>query len=217
MEFRDVVRKRRMVRNYDPSRPVDRAVVEKLLEYAIRAPSAGFSQGWHFLVLADAEDRDRFWAATSDPGQEPDSWLRGLQSAPVLILALSDKDAYLDRYAEPDKGWTDRAVAEHWPVPYWDIDTGMASLLILLGAVDEGLASCFFGVPVECTEQVHEAFAIPDRLTVVGVVSLGYGAPDRKSPSLRRGRRSVSEVVSYGRVSVGRNGEVPATRLRSAF
>jgi nitroreductase len=200
MEFTSVVRKRRMVRQYDSGRTVDRAVLEQLLELATRAPSAGFSQGWHFLVLETADDRDTFWSATTTPDEPLDQWLQGMQSAPVLIVALSDKDAYLDRYAEPDKGWTDRDES-HWPVPYWDIDTGMASLLVLLGAVDQGLASCFFGVPPEHHDAVRAAFGIRPGLRLVGVISLGYGLPDRKSPSLNRGRRPVSEVVSYGRMA----------------
>ena len=200
MEFAEVVRKRRMVRNYDSDRPVDRSVLTELLDLAIRAPSAGFSQGWHFLVLDTVGDRAVFWEATADPTAEPDSWLQGMQAAPVLILAIADKNAYLDRYAASDKGWTDRDEAR-WPVPYWDIDTGMASLLILLGAVDHGLASCFFGVPANRHSEVKQALGIADELSIVGVISLGYPAPDRKSPSLKRGRRPLSEVVSYGRMS----------------
>jgi nitroreductase len=200
MEFTEVVRKRRMVRNYVPDRPVPRQLLTELLELAIRAPSAGFSQGWQFLVLDAPEDRALFWNGPGEePAEEPDSWLKGMQSAPVLILAFSDKSAYINRYAEPDKGWTDRDEA-HWPVPYWDIDTGMASLLILLGAVDRGLAACFFGVPAEAHTEVKRAFGVPDRLSIVGVISIGYPAPDRKSPSLKRGRRPLTEVVSYGRM-----------------
>jgi len=202
MEFAEVVRTRRMVRNYDPSRPVPRPLLNELLELAIRAPSAGFSQGWHFLVLDTAEDRAVFWNATAEPAAEPDAWLKGLQSAPALVLAMSDKAAYIERYAAPDKGWTDRDEAR-WPVPYWDIDTGMASLLILLGAVDHGLAACFFGVPADRHEEVKQALGIPDRLNLIGVISVGHPAPDRKSPSLKRGRRPVTEVVSYGRMQAG--------------
>ena len=194
-----MVRSRRMVRNYDPDRSVSRETIEELLRLAIRAPSAGFSQGWHFVVLDTAQDRDRFWELSTEGG-EPDSWLRGMRSAPALILALSDKDAYLNRYAQPDKGWTDRDEAR-WPVPYWDIDTGMASLLVLLGATDHGLASCFFGVPPAYQNAVKDGFGIPERLRIVGVISLGYGLPDRKSPSLKRGRRGLEQVLSYGRMT----------------
>ena len=120
-----------------------------------------------------------------------------MQSAPVLIVCFADRDAYLDRYAEPDKGWTDRDVAR-WPVPYWLVDTGMAVLLLLLAAHDAGLAACFFGVPAERWPALFEAFSVPDGLTPVGVVSLGYPAPDLRSPSLRRGRKPLSAVVNYG-------------------
>ena len=196
MEFVDVVRKRRMVRAYDPARPVSRVVVDELLEMALHAPSAGFSQGWHFLVLDTPEARDRYWAATTDDAP-PDTWLAGLRTAPVLIIAFSDKQAYLDRYAESDKGWTDRDETR-WPVPYWHIDTGMASLLVLLGAVDRGLAGCFFGVPPERWASLRAAFTVPDRLSPIGTMSIGYRAADRRSPSLRRGRRPLADVVSYG-------------------
>jgi nitroreductase len=198
MEFRDVVRRRRMVRDYDPDRPVPAEVRERLLEHAIRAPSAGFSQGWAFLVLETAEERDRFWAATTDGGT-PDGWLTRMRRAPLLVVPLSHKAAYLDRYAEPDKGWTDRDEAR-WPVPYWDVDTGMASLLMLLTAVDEGLAAAFFGVPPERVEGFRAAFGVPEAYRPVGCLSIGYaGAEDRRSPSLKRGRRGVEEVVHRGR------------------
>ena len=196
MEFSDVVRRRRMVRAYDPTRPVARAVVNELLEHATHAPSAGFSQGWRFLVLQSDAEREAFWTAT-DPRGVPDPWLAGMRTAPVLVVVFSDKKVYLDRYAEPDKGWADRDESR-WPVPYWHIDTGMAALLILLGAVDRGLAACFFGIPDEHWPALRKAFAVPERLTPIGAISLGYRAQDRRSPSLRRGRRPLSEVVAYG-------------------
>jgi nitroreductase len=199
MEFQDVVRRRRMIRNYDPDRPVPAEVRDRLLQNALHAPSAGFSQGWAFLVLEDAGDRERFWQATNgDDAGEPDAWLRDMSRAPMLIVALSHKDAYLDRYAEADKGWADRDEAR-WPVPYWDIDTGFAALLIMLTAVDAELGACFFGVPVEHIDAFRVAFDVPAGYLPVGVVSVGYPAPDRRSPSLRRGRRPVAEVVHSGR------------------
>jgi nitroreductase len=196
MEFQEVLRRRRMVRNYDPDRPVPAAVVERLLANALRAPSAGFSQGWAFLVLTTSGERDRFWAATASPG-EPDPWLRDMRNAPLLIVPLSHKRAYLDRYADPDKGWTDRDEAR-WPVPYWDIDTGFAALLMLLTAVDEDLGACFFGVPPEKMGAFRDAFGVPGDYTPIGCVSVGYRAPDRRSPSLRRGHRPIEEVVHRG-------------------
>jgi nitroreductase len=199
MELDRVVRRRRMVRNYDPDRPVPAEVVDRLLDYAIHAPSAGFSQGWAFLVLEDAADRARFWAASTpeNPGV-PDSWLTGMSRAPLIIVPHSNKGAYLDRYAAPDKGWTDRDEAR-WPVPYWHIDAGFASLLMLLGAVDAGLGACFFGIPPQTMATYREAFGVPEEYLAIGAITVGYPAPDRRSPSLRRGRRGVDEVVHRGR------------------
>lgn len=188
-----------MVRRYDPDRPVAQEVLTACFDNAVRAPSAGFSQGWDFVVLTSDDDRRRFWEATTDEDAPEDPWLRGISAAPVLVLCCSDKQAYLDRYAEPDKGWEDKDESR-WPAPYWDIDTGMASLLILLTAVDHGLGGLFFGVPPEYHDDVHKGFGIPDDRTVIGVISLGYaveGAP--KSPSLRRHRRTGAEVAHWGR------------------
>ncbi|RBY79186.1 nitroreductase family protein [Blastococcus sp. TF02-09] len=197
MEFAEVVRRRRMVRNYDPDRPVPAEVRERLLAHAIRAPSAGFSQGWAFLVLETQEERDRFWTATTDAGA-PDGWLTRMRRAPLLVVLFSNKQAYLDRYAEPDKGWADRDEAR-WPVPYWDVDAGMASLLMLLTAVDEGLGACFFGVPGDKVDALRAAFGVPPEYRPVGCLAFGYaGDGDRRSPSLSRGRRGVDEVVHRG-------------------
>jgi nitroreductase len=198
VEFSDVVRRRRMVRNYDPERAVPPEVVERLLEHAIRAPSAGFSQGWGFLVLETAEDRERFWAATGPEGAGQGSWLTGMRRAPLIVVPHANRSAYLDRYAEPDKGWTDRD-ERRWPVPYWQIDAGFATLLMLLTAVDEGLGACFFGIPPERTGPYREAFGVPAEFAPIGAITIGYRAPDRRSPSLRRGRRPVEQVVHRGR------------------
>lgn len=187
-----------MIRRYDPSRPVPIETLERCLDNAVHAPSAGFSQGWDFVVLRTDAERETFWTATTDQDAPDDPWLSGIRSAPALILCCSHKDAYLDRYAQPDKGWTDRDEAR-WPVPYWDIDTGMASLLILLTAVDEGLGGLFFGVPPEHHRALHSAFQVPASRTVIGVVALGYPVPGPKSPSLKRPRRGGADVTHWGR------------------
>lgn len=200
MELNDVIRHRRMVRNYDPDRPVPERIRDLILANAVRAPSAGFSQGWSFLVLESTDDRAAFWSASAhsdDPG-EADNWLRGMSRAPLLIVCYSHKAAYLERYAAPDKGWTDRD-EKRWPVPYWDIDTGFAALLMLLSAVDQGLGGCFFGIPPERIEVVGETFGVPQAYHPIGVVSVGYRLADKKSGSLKRGRRSLNEVVHLGR------------------
>ena len=200
MEFSEVVRRRRMVRRYSPE-PVDRAVLDRVLRNALHAPSAGYSQGWAFLVLDEPADVERFWSVTS--GEEelasPDEWLRGMTTAPVVVVPLSSKDLYLERYAEPDKGWTDRDEAR-WAAPYWDIDTGMAALLILLTAVDEGLGACFFGLPPDRVDAFRRAFGVPADQHPIGAITIGHPAPDQVAGSPRtRRRRTTADVVHRGR------------------
>jgi nitroreductase len=186
-----------MVRNYADG-PIDTVVVQRILDNATHAPSAGFSQGWAFLALEDHDDRTRFWQATTPEGGPSGDWLVGMQRAPLIVVPLSSKQAYLDRYAEPDKGWTDRD-ERRWAVPYWHIDAGMATLLMLLTATDEGLGACFFGIPPERLDAFRAAFDVPDEYEPIGAVTIGHRRDDRRSPSLKRGRRTAEQVVHRGR------------------
>lgn len=181
-----------MVRNYTDE-PVDPRLVERALSNALHAPSAGFSQGWAFLLLDTREDIERFWTATEDKGP-PDRWLSGMHRATVIVVPLSCKQVYLDRYAAPDKGWTDKDESR-WPVPYWDIDTGMAALLVLQTVTDEGLGACFFGIPGDRWHRVRAEFGIPEEYTPIGAITIGHRAPDQASPSLKRGRKPLDAVV----------------------
>jgi nitroreductase len=201
MEFDEVVRRRRMIRRYDPDRPLAPELIDKIVKHGLRAPSAGFSQGWSFLVLTERADRDLYWSVTTGGKAEEGwrgEWLERIRTAPLIVVCLSNKSAYLDRYAEPDKGWTDRDEAR-WPVPYWDIDTGFAALLMHLTAVNEGLGSCFFGIPSATIHDFKGAFGVPEEFYPNGALNVGYRADDKRSPSLKRGHRPVDDVVHHGR------------------
>lgn len=163
----------------------------------LRAPSAGFSQGWGFLVLDTGEDIARFRDAVR-PDEQPERWFAATVQAPLLIVPHSHKDAYLDRYARPDKGHTDRSDA-WWPAPYWDIDTGFAALLMLLTAVDEELGACFFGLPADRVDNYREAFGVPKQFFPIGAISIGYS--DEPPRDLSSRRRPTDEVVHRGRWS----------------
>ena len=203
MEFQEVVQRRRMVRRFT-SDPVAQESVERMVRNAVRAPNAGFSQGWAFLVLDQPAQVEQFWEATTPPSKaaEPDSWLRGMRTAPVIIVPLSSKAAYLERYAAPDKGWTDKDESR-WAMPYWHIDTGMASLLILQTAVDEGLGACFFGVPPQRTDALRTAFGVPEEYTPIGAIAVGHPSPTKGSRGsvTKRKRKPLHDVVHYGRWS----------------
>ena len=188
MEFTEVVRRRRMVRRFT-GEPVPQPSLDRILANAVRGPSAGFSQGQAFLVLT-GPDLAEFWKVIGEPDSQT------AENAPLIIVPLSCKRVYLDRYALPDKGWTDRDEAR-WPVPFWHIDTGMAALLILQTAVDEGLGAVYFGIVPEAVEPFRNRFGVPADYEPIGAIAVGYDAEtERRDLSSRR--KPLSELVHYG-------------------
>jgi len=122
----------------------------------------------------------------------------GLRNAPLIVVPLASKKVYLDRYAEPDKGWTDRDESR-WEAPYWYIDAAFASMLILLAAVDEGLGALFFGIfPPQNVPLLLGRFGVPAEYEAIGAIAIGYPDEDRVPSSARRGRRPMNQVVHRG-------------------
>jgi nitroreductase len=190
MEFQEVVRRRRMVRTFT-GEPVSPESLDRILGNAVRGPSAGFSQGQSFLVLAEPADREKFWAIAAA------AVAASVQTAPLVIVPMSCKRVYLERYAQPDKGWTDMDEAR-WPVPFWHIDTGMAGLLILQTAVDEELGAVYFGIVPEAVAPFRAAFGVPDDQEPIGAIAIGHDAEAEKR-DLRSRRRNLADVVHHGR------------------
>lgn len=192
-----------MVRAFT-TEPLDPDVVAQILAAANRAPSAGFSQGYALLALQGRDQLDPFWDLLADDDSDDDDSGRpdrdAVARAPLVVVPLSCKDVYLDRYARQDKGWTDRDES-HWPVPYWDIDTGFLALLMLLATVDAGLGALFFGIPPEQMAAFREQYAVPERYTPIGAVAIGHPDPaaDKGGSSRVIKRRSLDDLVHYGR------------------
>lgn len=207
MEFEEVVRRRRMVRDYTDE-PVDPAVVDRALDHATRAPNAGFTQGWGFLVLDTPADVRRWWLTTAgERVEQPDRWLAGMMRAPVVVVPCSSRAAYLRRYDEADKTRARHqqrdADGSPWSVPYWHMDTAMAALLVLQTVVDAGLGACFAGIPPDREPAVRREFGLPDEVDPIGVITIGHPAPrsPRTGSPTRRARRPLDEVVHRGRWS----------------
>lgn len=198
MEFQDVVVRRRMVRDFS-DQPVARPLLEQLMANATRIPSAGFSQGYAFVVLSEPGQRRLFWETTSGPGWRGESESVPLTRAPVVIIPLAHKQAYLERYALPDKAHTPLSDEAHWPAPYWDIDTGFAVMLILLTAVDLGLGALFFGI-FSGEQALMAALGVPPGYRPIGAIAVGHPTPgERSRPELPTGRRRLGEVVRWER------------------
>jgi nitroreductase len=195
LEFDKVVRKRRMVRHYKAD-PVPPETVNKILELALHAPSAGFSQGSSFVVVTDPKARQEIGALQGEKEYSAGGFHRWISEAPVDIVACVSEKVYHDRYREKDKVNEDGTEIE-WPTPYWFFDIGCGCMIVLLAAVNEGLSASFTGIPD--VRGMRSLLGIPEEVHPVGVISLGYGDRDVKSPSLKRGRKPLGDVVHYGR------------------
>ena len=198
MEFRDVVRRRKMVRTFQDG-PLDSAVVERILDHGRRGPSAGFAQGFAFLVFEGHEETRRFWEAASAGGDE-DRVVESIRRAPLVIVPLASKQAYLDRYAEEDKGWADRD-EPRWPAPFWLVDAAFASMLMLLTAVDEGAGALFFGLYPPAIPRFKETFGVPAQWEPIGAIAMGRPAAVDPVKSSRdtRSRKELRDLIHRGR------------------
>ncbi len=197
MDFGEVVRARRMVRNFTDE-PVDEHVLRTLLDRARRAPSAGNTAATHFVVLSGAEATARYWDLTLAEEKRADFPWPGLLNAPVLVIPFTEPGAYLARYSEADKARTGLGEAQdRWAVPYWFVDTGFATMSLLLGVVDAGLGACFFGL-FDHGPAVAAALGVPEAMVAIGTVAIGHPAPDRRSLSSKRPRPPLDDVVHWG-------------------
>jgi nitroreductase len=198
MEFQEVVRKRRMVRDL-LSTPIPRETIERIFANAQRGPSSGYTQGFEFLIFDRPESTSSFWENVANPTAKQ------AESAPLIIVPLAHSKAYVRRYLEPDRVDVGRKSEEDWPTPYWFIDAAFASMLILLTAVDSGLGAFYFsiGPTSDHIPRFRRAFGIPDEYYPIGAIAVGYRrgssnpslAPDLKS----RTRRPRSEVMHFGK------------------
>ena len=199
MDFAEILRQRKMVRNYTDE-PVEREVVERIVARGRKAPSGGFSQGNRFVVVTEGETRARI----AELAQEPeyvrlgfDPWI---SRAPVHVVVATREESYHERYRQPDK--LDESGQEvEWRVPWWWVDAGKAIMLLLLSAIEEGLGAGLFGLVGDDNDRLRQLLGMPADLEVVGVVTIGHSAMETRDGGSRRKFpwKPLEEVVRWER------------------
>jgi nitroreductase len=152
--------RRRMIRRFRPE-PVSEAAIERILDAATRAPSAGHTEPWSFVVVRSPETRRRLARAALDQAF--------VAEAPVVVVPCIEADRSRGRYGI--RG--DR---------YGSIDVSFASMLLLLAVVEEGLGACFVGAFRD--EEVARILALPASVQPLAVIPIGV--PAERPPRLRR-------------------------------
>ena len=194
MEFDDVVRRRRSIRSYTSEIPPAKTI-DRIIETARRAPTAGFAQGVDFLVLDDPTAVGRFYDLTHPDGAEiPKDVLDA--RPPCVVVVYSDPERYLSRYSEDDKIKFGLDDPDRWPVHFWDVDAAMAAMLLQLAAVDLGIDTWFFGIS-SGEAAVRGAFGVPPDRNLIGVIGLGYRTDDERpiGSGTKRPRRALGEQL----------------------
>jgi nitroreductase len=194
--FYDLLKQRRMVRHYT-GEPAAREALERIVATVRRAPSAGFSQGQRLLVVDDPELLARIAALGDDEmpeGVEP--WF---ETAAAQVFVLTREADYHERYQSADKLEDGEEI--EWPVPFWHVDAGAAMMLVLLGAIEEGLAAAVYGIFPDDEAKLRVLLQIPGDLTLVAGISIGYPLPDpgwsSKTSRTTQRRRRVDELVHW--------------------
>ncbi len=198
MEFSEVVRTRRMTRDFT-GEPVGREVIERCLDLAVRSPSAGKTQGWRVVGLL-GNDTAAYWDAALPATARGSFAFPGLLRAAFVGVVTVSPRAYVERYGEPDKSRTGLGAGRGaWPVPYWTVDGAMATMTFLHALHDEGLGALFFAVAHE--NDVRAVLGIPDEAEIIGAVAAGQPTQGdvRKGASASRRRRSGADAVTWGR------------------
>jgi nitroreductase len=197
MEFTEVLARRRMVRNYT-EQPIEPERLERVAAAALRAPSAGNSQAVAVVLVTDGELRRRIAILADEPAYVEMGFDPWISTAPAHVVISVSEKVYRDRYSEHDKLGDDGEQID-WPVPYWWVDAGASMMAVLLAAVDEGLAAGFLGV--HSIPELAELLGIPEDFHPIGVFTLGHAAPDRRSGSLDRPKKTAAEVIHHDRWS----------------
>jgi FMN reductase [NAD(P)H] len=170
MEFRDILARRRMHRAFLPD-PIPDEQIERIAGVIRRAPSGGFSQGGSIVVVTDDDTRAAIACAFGDEHYSTQG-RNFVADAPVHMVISANESLYHARYNEADKLAATGGVEVIWPVPYWFVDAGALMMLVLMAAIDEGLASAFIGHPDQ-KRIFDDLLGLPEDVVPIGLALIG--------------------------------------------
>jgi nitroreductase len=197
MDLHEAIRRRAMMRSFSTD-PVDPALLDRILQSALRSPTAGNTRGTAWVVLEGPEQTAAYFDTTTDEQWRDhyQGWSDGLARAPVVLLAYTSPDAYVARYAEADKASAGLGAGEDaWSVPYWIGDAAFGVMAVLLGTVDAGLGACILGT-FRGEAELAGRLGVPTGWRLFCAVLLGHpDGRDHRSASLDRAGPTPTERI----------------------
>lgn len=168
MEFSELIKKRRSVRNYR-DREVPLEVITEIINDAVQAPSASNEQPWRFIIIRDADlmrrmsdeskanllseiEKNPEHASKRYEGVLKNPDFNVFYNAPAMVLIAGEKD---------------------WRSVY--VDCSLAACYFMLAAADRGLGTCWvnLGADIRSPELIEE-IGLPTDCVIVAPIILGY-------------------------------------------
>ena len=170
--------------------------MNSILESATHVPSAGFTQDFEFVVVRDTSLKKKLAQAAAERDYvktgraKPDF----ISRAPVIVVPCGSKPSFEMKYGKPAE--------KNARVPWWLIDAGFASLVLILSAFESGLAASFIGAIDDV--KVSKILKLPEDGSIVplAIIPIGYLDPDEAAKwktgtrkAIKRRRRKLEELV----------------------
>jgi len=171
MEYTDLIHTRESVRNYDPSRPVPKHILEKILDAGRLAPSAHNNQPWKFLVISSSAILEKVRACYHR------DWLK---DAPHILVVLGLRNI----------AW----VRDYDGYNSIETDVAIAMTHIILASENEGVGTCW--IAAYDPTLLKKALNLDDNQLVFGITPLGYPKPGFKKTLLKK-RKPLSDIVEF--------------------
>jgi len=170
MDFTRVISGRESIRNYDPTKPVDKAVLERILDAGRIAPSAANRQPWRFLLIQSRDVLSQVRRSYQKP------WF---QDAPQVLVVVG----------RTGEAWTRQ---DGWS----SIETDLAIAMdhMVLAAENEGVGTCWIAAFDSTVLRSTLSLTADDR--VYAMTPLGYPRPGFAKKG-KRERKALTDVVRY--------------------
>jgi nitroreductase len=179
MDTRDAIRARRNVRQYRHE-PVSDADLERIVDAARRAPSAGNNQPWDFVVITDKaqlEQLSTVWRGAAHIAHAP--------AAIALVLAMPGNDERAKLIDPSNLKLIDQ------------FDLGQAMMAMTIAATDRGIGTGHSWVGDQ--DRARAILNVPDDHLVCYLLGVGYPADRQLEPIRKPNRRPLAEVMHRGR------------------